>query len=517
VRIGGFHVNKFCLVLLVLFFGFGITFSGCGTTDISDVVGTDYFNLSGVVLDNDDEGIEGVTIKFTGDFGSKETETDEDGAWEKEDLEGVVTVTPEKDGLIFDPENKVVDEESILLFTAAEEEIKIEINPSDINFGDVDGNEEKTEEITILNSADSNNNLTGSLALSGSDNFSIADGDEAFDLPPGESHNAGIIFSPDAPKGLKVGIVEISHNATNVDSSIEVEVQGVSIYNFIQITPSSVQFGKVDAGDTDNKNIIIENLFTSSDDISGNVNIEGSSDFSVTNNEGPFSLSPGQQIRVEIEFSPSELGLKEAKLIINHDASNEKSPIVLPVGGEGVPIVIDEDASKDAYVDLNKPDEEFGDSEFLLLEMINHFPYKDIYMSFEGLEAIPESATILEAYIQLDVIDTSYTPFDIKLGYITSYWAESTITGKNKPSSTFLEGVGYTVEESLEGSIWQIPITNELQDIVNILSDIEPNLHGFLFQIVSSINCQVYFASRHHETRAAPRLYVEYVPFKIDP
>lgn|GEM_PF-4313519 len=300
MRIGGFHVNKFCLVLLVLVFGFGISFSGCGTTDISDVVGTDYFNLSGVVLDNNDEGIEGVTIKITGDFGSKETETDEDGAWEKEDLEGVVTVTPEKDGFIFLPDKKIVDEESLILFDAA------------------------------------------------------------------------------------------------------------------------------------------------------------------------------------------------------------------------VLLVIDETPNKDTYISHFDPDDNYSKSSSLYLKVFEDFPRMITLLGFNELESIPESATILEAYIELFVMETLNAPFDISLGYITSPWVENEVTWNNPPSLTILEGANYKVEENLEGSMWKIPITEELQAILNKLRIDKPSLHGLFFEVNNYMYKKVEFASSIHKFHPIPKLYVEYVPYKID-
>ncbi len=72
-------------------------------------VGSDY-TISGTVTDSDSAGIEGVEISFSGGFDS--VYTDGSGAWEKPGLSGSVTVTPVLEGWAFDPESRVVSDES---------------------------------------------------------------------------------------------------------------------------------------------------------------------------------------------------------------------------------------------------------------------------------------------------------------------------------------------------------------------------------------------------------------------
>ena len=61
------------------------------------------FSVSGEVLDADGNGIAGVTVGFSGGFGT--AVTDSNGKWSKDGLSGNVTVTPVKEGWVFDPES----------------------------------------------------------------------------------------------------------------------------------------------------------------------------------------------------------------------------------------------------------------------------------------------------------------------------------------------------------------------------------------------------------------------------
>src|SRR6056297_1843356 len=64
------------------------------------------YDISGQVVDNQDNGIEDVVIRFSGSYSP--VTTDADGNWEKENLEGEVTVTPEKTDYSFDPASRTV-------------------------------------------------------------------------------------------------------------------------------------------------------------------------------------------------------------------------------------------------------------------------------------------------------------------------------------------------------------------------------------------------------------------------
>src|SRR6056297_1272724 len=64
------------------------------------------YSISGKVEDQQENGLRNVIIRFSGGFES--IKTDEEGNWEKDGLEGEVTVTPEKKDYTFDPESRTV-------------------------------------------------------------------------------------------------------------------------------------------------------------------------------------------------------------------------------------------------------------------------------------------------------------------------------------------------------------------------------------------------------------------------
>ena len=86
---------------------------------VTDNVKTTPYNVSGKITDNIGNKIDNVIIRFSN--GAEPVETEEDGTWNKDNLKGEVTVTPEKNGFSFDPSSRTVNgKNSYVNFTAIE-------------------------------------------------------------------------------------------------------------------------------------------------------------------------------------------------------------------------------------------------------------------------------------------------------------------------------------------------------------------------------------------------------------
>jgi hypothetical protein len=111
------------LILIVLCF----FMAGCG----SKAEGS--YTVSGRITEYGDPqlGLEGVTISFSGGYGTATTDTS--GNWSKAGLKGTVTVTPAKDGLTFDPSSRDVTK-AISNVDFAAEPIPFPIEFDDPNF-----------------------------------------------------------------------------------------------------------------------------------------------------------------------------------------------------------------------------------------------------------------------------------------------------------------------------------------------------------------------------------------------
>jgi hypothetical protein len=112
------------------------------------------------------------------------------------------------------------------------------------------------------------------------------------------------------------------------------------------VTPASISvdlayidFGDVQVGSFLDKNITIRN--SGSGTLSVRLSISGNS-FSIISGGDTFNLSSGQTRVVGIRFSPASGGSYTGTLNITHNATNQPSPITIPLSGNGVELVTHE-------------------------------------------------------------------------------------------------------------------------------------------------------------------------------
>jgi hypothetical protein len=107
----------------------------------------------------------------------------------------------------------------------------------------------------------------------------------------------------------------------------------------ISVDLSYIDFGDVQVGSFLDKNITIRN--SGSGTLSVRLSISGNS-FSIISGGDTFNLSSGQTRVVGIRFSPASGGSYTGTLNITHNATNQPSPITIPLSGNGVELVTHE-------------------------------------------------------------------------------------------------------------------------------------------------------------------------------
>ena len=111
-----------------------------------------------------------------------------------------------------------------LSFLAADAIVSVE--PADIDFGVINSDETGQFSFDISNDVSASVELTGNISING-ENFTLQ-GDETFNIQPGSSVMADILYEPDE-EGIDVAVMEIFHNARNVASPIRVNVTGEAL------------------------------------------------------------------------------------------------------------------------------------------------------------------------------------------------------------------------------------------------------------------------------------------------
>mgnify|MGYP006277806723 CR=1 FL=1 len=102
------HKNKYLIILVLTIMVISFTFllTGCDNKQTTSIT-EDSYTVAGVVEDNEGNGIEEVTIKFS-DHGT--AETNNKGEWQKDGLSGTVTINPAKENYTFTPDSIEVSE-----------------------------------------------------------------------------------------------------------------------------------------------------------------------------------------------------------------------------------------------------------------------------------------------------------------------------------------------------------------------------------------------------------------------
>ena len=226
---------------------------------------------------------------------------------------------------------------------------EIVVAPDELTFGDVDTGESVSEVLIIENT--SGGLLEGSVALANEDNesFSISSNGASFSLDAGANQEVEVTFAPGAAETF-TETVEITHNADNVASPLEVALEGTGVdaERVLALSDESLAFGLSAVGAEETLSLTLTNEGGSS--ISGSVELTAATDgaFSLS---GAFpedvDLSPGASQTVDVRFTPDAPGRFEGALEISHDADAPDDPAVVELTGRAseaeVPVAVDVD------------------------------------------------------------------------------------------------------------------------------------------------------------------------------
>jgi hypothetical protein len=182
---------------------------------------------------------------------------------------------------------------------------------------------------------DASDLATGVRLLSTGDLIDV-DGDMVGDFTV-DDFNASTAIGPGldlAEDGFVYVEVDLTPAAPLLGVSLEAIIRlGLPIPN-VAATPSPFDFGPVTVGVTVLQAFTVENTGGADLDVSGTA-ITGAADFVIVSGGGPFTLAPGGQQVIEIEFTPSSVGPKSADFEIASD--DPDTPLLaVPLAGEGI-------------------------------------------------------------------------------------------------------------------------------------------------------------------------------------
>lgn len=149
-------------------------------------------------------------------------------------------------------------------------------------------------------------------------------------LAAGASCTINVTFTP-TQAGLRTGAITVTHNAAG--SPLTIPLAGVGLAPSLLASTTTLTFTAV-VGDSVDQTLTLTNsgssqLIISSISLSGGA----SGDYSVSAS-GPITLPPGGVFSLDVQFSPSLVGVRNSTILIAHNATG--SPLVITLRGRGI-------------------------------------------------------------------------------------------------------------------------------------------------------------------------------------
>ena len=216
----------------------------------------------------------------------------------------------------------------------------ISIDPSTVlDFEDVIvGGDPKPLSIVIKNNGDANLKISqiGINNITEDDAFILPYPEGEITISPDNStgHYIFVHFSPTVARDY-TGTLTLTHNADNLPSPISIRLTGRGVSSSIEVDPKRIDFGNVNVGNSDERNVRITNNGTSQLVISDvSIDVGGQGGFSL-NDDRPITIEADSYHDITVTFSPllanqSYIGV----ITLTHNADGSPTPI--PLTGRGV-------------------------------------------------------------------------------------------------------------------------------------------------------------------------------------
>ena len=204
----------------------------------------------------------------------------------------------------------------------------IVVTPMNIDFGalEVGSGAQATEIVTISNEGEGDLHLTG---------ISINDPDAPYSLlpvssvlvPPGQSADFGVVFAPET--ALSYPAVAYIESDDPDEPTVEVTLNGDGIAPIIDVSPQEYDFGQLYIGCDNLQPLVVSNIGNDNLEVTAFTYNTGSEDLffdmdEEVNGALPWSLSPGAEVEVWIDYAPLDEYQDVAYLMV--DSNDPFSP-----------------------------------------------------------------------------------------------------------------------------------------------------------------------------------------------
>ncbi|MGH9563496.1 MAG: choice-of-anchor D domain-containing protein [Terracidiphilus sp.] len=202
----------------------------------------------------------------------------------------------------------------------------LDVTPGSINFGSVAIGAVVSQSVTVSNKGGTPVSVTqASTAASG---FTISSANLPLSVGAGQQATLNVSFSPKST-GAVGGTLSLVSNASSSPSAVSLSGTGVTPSALLNASASSLSFGSVSTGAAKTLGVTLTNAGNSKVTISS-VKLTGAQ-FAASGVSGGVILSPGQNVTLDVTFSPAAAGTLTGSVTVASNATN--SPAVISFSG----------------------------------------------------------------------------------------------------------------------------------------------------------------------------------------
>lgn len=207
-------------------------------------------------------------------------------------------------------------------------EKRLNVSPRSLDFGDVTVEETRTRTITISNPTESEVSISGVQITSGETAAFTISGAQST-LGPEESTTVQITFRPGERRNYTATVGVFGPEG---DLQGAVALSGTGTAGELQVSPGTLSFGDVTAGQSVSRSVTISNVGDEAITVQS-VRLEGDDAFRLSDGAGSLRLGPDASRTLTVTFTPTENGSSSAYLQITSDAAVSPTQVVSLTSG----------------------------------------------------------------------------------------------------------------------------------------------------------------------------------------
>jgi Abnormal spindle-like microcephaly-assoc'd, ASPM-SPD-2-Hydin/HYDIN/CFA65/VesB-like, Ig-like domain/Cep192 domain 4 len=191
---------------------------------------------------------------------------------------------------------------------------QLSLSTTALNFGNVLINGSATQAVALKNSGTNDVQITQIGVTGGA--FSLRGVAVPVTISAGQSLALQATFAP-TTAGAATGAITIASNAQNATATVALNGSAVAASYTMLLSPSSVNFGNVNAGSSTTQNVRLSNTGNSS--VTVTQAVASGTGISVSGLGAPVTLAPSQSVTLSVTFAPTTAGATAGSVTVTNN------------------------------------------------------------------------------------------------------------------------------------------------------------------------------------------------------